>query len=322
MNIPFEQLEPTTHTMIYYLKGNINYGNAFWFLPVNFTYERTEGRRPKIIPVKGNPGDINHIIHKGMSRGIFESAKTGQTKRDFKNAMLLTISTQDKLITLKISPKTIHVTGVKKESQADEAINFMLEHLNRLNDSLKFPSKEALAELSDTILPELDSELNSDNIERLVSLCKIDCLKEILRNWLSSETKDKIAFFLSSIKNIDPDNFSVIDNLSVIEKTTVMANYSYSLGFRLDRLKFSEKIRQFGFITRFNPASDFLVTVNSIYTKPDSIHNKKKEGKHSLMVYSAGKVTQSGPGGEEMRRMYYKFLESVSLIKDEIIEKD
>lgn len=99
-----------------------------------------------------------------------------------------------------------------------------------------------------------------------------------------------------------------------------MVNYNYSLGFPINRSKLASCIRGYnGFMSRYDNAVEHNVTVELPYKSYIPTNKKGKVPRHTFLVYRSGIVTQSGRGGEAMKKAYYKFREAIEFFRDDIM---
>lgn len=132
--------------------------------------------------------------------------------------------------------------------------------------------------------------------------------------------------FFSSFKEISrvfiPN--SEEDILKIGNINIAMINYSYSLMMNVDRWALARLIDGHeGFQARYNNTTDHHVTVTLPYEKnEDETINRKGNTSISWMIYKSGIVTQSGPSPELMRPTYYKFMEFINSVRDQIGLKD
>jgi len=118
----------------------------------------------------------------------------------------------------------------------------------------------------------------------------------------------------------------ITEPLTISRVDQAMVNYNYNLGFSVDRAALTAKINGLnGFFARFDNAMTNAVTVELPY-ETDRNNGIKRRNKdvphHTFLVYKSGAVTQSGPGPDLMKDVYYLFMASISEIKDSIIYKE
>lgn len=120
------------------------------------------------------------------------------------------------------------------------------------------------------------------------------------------------------------NDIRLYDELPRIDKVCPsMVNFNYSLNFKVDRQALCQHInKNNGFLSRFYNAVGSAVTVECVYEPPKNSIVKKKANKiphHTFLIYRTGSVTQSGPDVLLMEEPYYRFMETIAEIKDQII---
>lgn len=122
--------------------------------------------------------------------------------------------------------------------------------------------------------------------------------------------------------------------LTIKELFPLMVNYSYSLGFCIDRSKLAQLIHgRAGFWAFYNNTTDHCVKIILPYeptAEMKAIDNlrynkdqkKKRKYQHSFMVYKSGLVTQSGPNLKMVEYAYNKFNTLISNYITDISQPD
>ena len=131
----FDELKPTTMTLVCYLSGTIYIVNAFDLLPVvrvELPEEALHKKKKIKIPHHSVPGSFLSVRFFGSCRGIVKSA------RSFKNSITADISVADKNLSIKLSANKIHITGATSESQGYECCNYIIGHLNKIQEELNY----------------------------------------------------------------------------------------------------------------------------------------------------------------------------------------
>ena len=112
------------------------------------------------------------------------------------------------------------------------------------------------------------------------------------------------------------------EDLAIKDLNIAMINYSYTLKMNINRKKLSKLIDGYGgFDARYDNTTDHHVTITLPYKLPEgseSIKRKNKNLCHTFMVYKSGIVTQSGPSPTIMRDAYYKFINFIELVREDI----
>ena len=131
----FDELKPTTMTLVCYLSGTIYIVNAFDLLPVvrvDMPEEAVHKKKKIKIPHYSIPGSFLSVRFFGSCRGIVKSA------RSFKNSITADISVVDKNLSIKLSANKIHITGATSESQGYECCNYIIKHLEKIQGELNY----------------------------------------------------------------------------------------------------------------------------------------------------------------------------------------
>lgn len=117
------------------------------------------------------------------------------------------------------------------------------------------------------------------------------------------------------------------ENIKVKGVKTSMINYNYDIGFKIDRWElysFIKTTKIHGFDVKYDNRKDNYVKL-IIHNDPDAEKYRskfqRKEGKpdHSILVYESGRITQSGPYEEMMRKVYLTFNSMMKSISKRIM---
>ena len=182
--------------------------------------------------------------------------------------------------------------------------------------SVKFPDVilKGLVEHKKLIFPE---HINSRIASFLIKYVQDYAYHHILVDFL--ENFKYITKVYEGVANTNTDETLKVGSLNI-----AMINYSYSLKMNIDRWKLAELIDNHeGFKARYNNTTDHHVTITLPYEQ-DTKETITRKGNcvHSWMVYKSGIVTQSGPSPALMKDVYYKFMEFINTIRDQIEIKD
>lgn len=354
-NIPrYEDLKVTTMTVIMSLVGIVNTTAAFLLLPITkVVIPQTRELSKCKLPHCKTPGAILSLRYRGNIRGVIRN-KLGP----FKNAVTIDISTTKKNINLKLSTSSIHICGAPSREISTEAANHVISHLTKLQyiiekvqNNLEV-SKEIVEWIKEHIKGEATIkpiwvETNYSNVTLSVYepvddytiKSKIDATppkyfdRDILNLFISFHEdfiyyKDfcskldfllTIKYVIARVPNDAP--CSPILRLDYIDEA--MVNYNYSLGFEVDRSLLDYHIDGLnGFMSRYNNALSTSVVIELPYKPREGTIIKRRKNKiphHTFLVYKSGSVTQSGPGGDMMRDVYYLFMNTIMMLKDQII---
>lgn len=345
MQVPaFEDLSVTTMTLIIGLSQPINIPLVFHLLPVTrIEIEQTRNASKCKLPHCEIPGSILSLRHVTNVRGIIRTVK-----RPFKNAITVDMSIKSKNVNFKLSPETLQLCGAKSIDDGVESANHIISHLrhaqsvvDRINENpeLARSTTEWIKNITRGPLitreiqtplalggreVTLHKTLMTPSITRPDASIPEDCDIEIARFMFSMiddfkyhEDMCKKLDFILTLDQVLPENIEI----SFVNQA--MVNYNYYLGFRVDRMALNELINgRDGFMSRFNHEMAHAVTIEMPYESPQGSNTKRRKNKvphHSFMVYTSGAVTQSGPGPELMRDVYYKFMKCIHDLKDHII---
>ena len=148
-----------------------------------------------------------------------------------------------------------------------------------------------------------------DHIDSQIAKFLLDCLPDY------QYCEDYVNF----IEEVLQYDRVYVEPLTIRELFPLMVNYSYSLGFCIDRSKLSNMIHgNHGFYAFYNNTTDHCVKIILPYVPTDAMkaidnlrynkdQKKKRKYQHSFMVYKSGLVTQSGPNMKMVEHAYNKF---------------
>lgn len=198
----------------------------------------------------------------------------------------------------------------------------------KFNKVCRFPLR--VVEVTSVKFP--DSVVKSLNEDMSINFPKhIDSrIAKFLLNYVQDYAYHHILCdFLDNFRNIsrvytDKESETGRTPLSLGALNIAMINYSYSLKMNIDRWSLAQLIDGHeGFRARYNNTTDHHVTVTLEYTaNPEESISRKGLQNHTWMIYKSGIVTQSGPSPALMAPVYYKFMNFIESIKDQIVIKD
>lgn len=321
----FNNLKKTTMTLIFELNDCfINLNSMVHLLPIKkININQIKKTKKCKLPFCDIPGSIISLRYKDpkgncIIRGIIK------TQKFFKNSVAIDISTKIKNLSLKISPNKIQSCGAISRENCIEAINYIIEYFNDINDNINYIKNniddynECVQWLEDNMKGEefenifyeeqnnKNMVLNIKHIEKVFEI-KLDYnvpnhLNSRIINFLLKYTDEGLIYYseyISKIKNILRFEPIYQKKISILSINEVMVNYNYKLGYKVDRKKLNELINgKNGFYSDFDPALSDCVTVELPYDD-SKFKNKKKKNKiahHTFLIYSSGAITQSGPG--------------------------
>lgn len=334
-NIPdFKTIKITTMTLIIPLKGIINLEYAFWLLKItrmNIPQPKRQTHKYKI-PHCSEPGSILSVRYDGKTRGITRSTSSTH----FKHSITIDISTIAKNISIKLSSSGVHMCGAKSTEQGQEATNYVINQLIKVQDFLDFCRLNP--EKKDEFLSWVKQETRGPEnfVANNGKLIRDHLIKEIktespipvgsyiidLINSLIPESSYHYEF-CKHIEWICSLDHIITRPLEIDQIYTAMVNYNYDLGFGVNRSKLAAMISGYnGFSSKFENGTEHNVTIWLPYSLEDAgktLRSKLKKPKHTFLVYRSGLVTQSGPGGVLMKDAYLKFNQAINEIKQLII---
>jgi len=129
---------------------------------------------------------------------------------------------------------------------------------------------------------------------------------------------DIARFLVEEGRRIERENPDVVifDKEPVInDSTTVMINIDFKLGFNIDRKALNKHIAG---LNGFESTFDENLTNSGVSVKmPRSAEENSK--KDTFICFHTGTVLLSGDDLERMKKLYYKFLETIDTIKYHIV---
>ena len=107
----------------------------------------------------------------------------------------------------------------------------------------------------------------------------------------------------------------------IVKIQKAMVNYNYNLNYNIDRGMLTKMIHGMnGFRAIYDNLIGHNVTISIPYEFDDEqICRKAKTKLIKFIVYHSGKVTQSGPNEELNKEAYIKFVNTLDLIREDII---
>jgi hypothetical protein len=333
----FEDLPVSTMTLVYPLEGVVDIGMAFNLLPITLLALTAKTRQSKKYKPEhcAVPGAILSLRYRGLTRGLIRSSSS----KYFKNSVTLDISTERKNVNIKLSPETIHMCGACSEENGNEAVKLLLENLQSIQnmlDWIQHNQEEACA-----VIRWIKTFSKGQSVTRNVSTMfsaqpLIELEEETIDheivtpcNWSVCPGNKQLAYYLLNYaldfvyhsdycEKLDwVLQYSKImtDNMRAGPVNKAMVNRNYWLGFHVNRYMLSVAMDGYdGFFASYDNAMDFHVRVELPYVPVKSewnIMRKRNKARHTFLIYQSGKVTQSGPDGQEMAQAYYRFMNGI-----------
>jgi hypothetical protein len=330
MEIDLYNLQPTTMTNIVEYQGDINLELAFKLIQIcKIELIKTKTKRNKIkLPCIDPPGSILSLRFMDKTRGIMRTEK----KKQFRNSITIDMSLGTKNVSLKLARTTIHMCGMRFPESSIEAANHLFEKLYDAQGLLNFIRKETkkIEILLSWIKSKAKIRTKRGNVKEIVFPLKMDRYKDEVRKYITMllsysyyvEDLDEYVALLESIIATKED--VIIEKPEILRVRTVMRNYNYSLGFKVNRWLLRQAVNGHdGFIASYNNSTQHHVKIQLPFEDfeyenyKDVSREKKKQKKikyHSFFIYKSGIVTQSG------RKLKY-MLEALKRLLS-IIEED
>ena len=322
-----ESLSPTTMTYVVHLEGNIDLESVYELLPLTSITIPTNKKKTKNKKLPFYPENKGKIIatikYIDNIRGNVEFMPT--EGKYLKNSVLTKLGLSDKNVAMGISKNSFHITGVKKYEHVTEALNYMLQYLNDIQDTLNYiqSQPEKVTEIDNWILKNLRAEDDTIKvIDKMPDFLDQKILRFVTSQlWEFNNFDEYYIIFQWMIKCKE----TITPNLKVINITSTMANYNYDLGFLINRYEMAKRMRdETDFTVIYDNTKAYYIKLELPYVRDESferIRKKNEVPKHTLMVYKSGKVTQSGPGFEQMKICYDKFRTEILRLRPYIERK-
>lgn len=306
---PFDQLIPSTMTVIGIINRKLNLRDIFWNLRIEkVDFVRNRGRRVKV-DVMGSPGSIISARFLDMGEGVFRGIDT--ESGFFRNSITMIISLRDKNVNLKLFPQKIQLTGCKTIEHAHEAIDYIINFLLYL--------ESCGLDIYDNKDSPRDGKKKGKTL-RIIDDIDTTCLK------FSPPLDDIIQDTLLKPRG----------SLKLTQLNTGMRNYDFNLGFAIDRIKLDREIDGIeGFISEYEAGLNNGVTVSMLLDDSDNVETRytvgdieivctpiqpknKKPPAVKFIVFRSGAVLYNGKNYQVMERIYTLFRDSILKIKDKI----
>lgn len=327
---PFDELDVTTIVMIADLACEINLPEAFTLLPITKIHvDIPENAKTIKLPHHDVPGSILTAQFREAVRGIVLSSKDSKTSGKqydyFKNAITINMSVPDKNINLRLAPSSIHMCGLKSDHQAHRTVELLLEKLKSVQDDLDYMRHDMLATEECVNYIKATIRKTEDRVLYMPNDPELNIDKRILKFLtVNMSEHTRVDSFLTELQWIVSREHVYIGSPELKLLSYSMVNYNYSLGFRISRRALSELINGVnGFEINYDNAINHSVKITTPFVIPQgcNIRRKKKKDdppKHTIMVYESGRVTQSAPSPELASEVYYRFNETIQMLKNKI----
>jgi TATA-box binding protein (TBP) (component of TFIID and TFIIIB) len=319
----FDTLPPTTMTYVVNLSGHIDLEAVYELFPianVQLKSTRKNVKNIKIPHFRGKEGSIYRINYRNNTRGIVKS----DSKKFFKNSVLLDLGLVDKNVAVKISNTTFHITGVKEISNLTETIGYLMKYLREIQENLDYMKEhpEEVTIIDNWVLKNLKGDNNAlnsmPNVTENLDLKILNFLTSYLPEFTNFD--DYYTVFQWIIKGQ-----TLITDLEVLDSKLIMTNYNYDLGFLINRDELAERLKnETDFTVIYDNSETYYIKVEYAYIRDETfsrIRKKPKTPKHTILIYKSGRVTQSGPGYELMKGCYDKFRTEIARLRPYIERK-
>jgi len=322
MEIDLSQLMPTTMTNIVEYEGDINLELAFKLIQIaKIELKQTKRKRNKVkLPCIDPPGSILSLRFMDKTRGIVRTKK----KKQFRNSITIDMSLNTKNVSLKLARTTIHMCGMRSPDSSSEASKYLFEKLYDAQGLIDFirQNPKKIGILLEWIKTKARIRSRKGCEKEIIFPLKMDRYKEDVRKYIGMllsysyyiEDLDEYVALLEEI--IASEDNIIVSVPKTIEIRTVMKNYNYSLGFKVNRWVLRQTVNGHdGFIASYNNSTQHHVKIQLPFEdyeyEEKKINEKKKQKKikyHSFFIYKSGIVTQSGRELENMSRVLKRLL--------------
>ena len=322
--INLKDINPTTITNILEYEGELNLDVAFHIIYVSkIDNEPLRTSKKMKLPHQPIPGTIMSMRYKNMTRGIFRTLKNND---QFKNSITIDISLTDKNVSLKLSKNTIHMSGVKKFENSDEAGSLLFGKLRECQSFLDLiranPEKMRLIAEKVKEKAKINEVYNEDQetIERRIIFdpVKPKLLKKYefpIKMFQSCGYgyRDLDLYFQRIEWLFEEKGNAIVSEPRITKVRNEMINFNYSLGFPIIRWILKVFV---------NGTSGFTALFNNIYNDYVRIRFPipGEKRKHNFSIYRSGRITQSGKDMDEMNRILNLLYDIIEPNFDKIVK--
>ncbi|SHO33585.1 Hypothetical protein BQ3484_517 [Cedratvirus A11] len=247
--------------------------------------------------------------------------------RFFKNSITVDMSTTNKNVNVKISKGKLHMCGIKNISMVHEATNLIFAHVVEAEKLLsKMEEKHLDAALEyvnngnedESCLEGLDKDIMEKLIYYATKCTEIKQFTDMIDNFRKSLKGDRpLSSSGEGIYLLNNEKDKLARDMQLIGIRKAMANYNFSLGFKVNRGELAKRIDGVSdFTARYNNTIDYSVTVEHPHSET---MKRKKDSPHvTFTVYRSGILTISGPHHEIIDPIYEKFIKIIESIRPHI----
>jgi hypothetical protein len=316
---PFNELKVSLMVHVILLEGKCNKEAIFEMLPISLVQlNQKKNKKVKKIPhFPEYAGKNIALSYINAHRGIF--------RKPFKNNTSAVMCLKDKNMAIKYFDDKFQLAGATNAAHVEECLTQVMADLKKVQDIIDYMmlNHEKTQKTYRWIVNMLDGpegklnpkpELNNDVDEKIANFML--SFYDEFNNWIDYDIV--LRWILKTNHVITPD--------FTIKKTiTVMTNYNYNLGFKINRTALVKQvIAKTNFDCLYDNSKQYHVKLLLPYERDESfegLKKKKKKNNHSLQIYKSGNVTQSGPNENLMRPVYEYFRKFICEVRH-LIDND
>ncbi|SPN78975.1 Hypothetical protein BRZCDTV_92 [Brazilian cedratvirus IHUMI] len=246
--------------------------------------------------------------------------------RFFKNSITVDMSTTHKNVNVKISKGKLHMCGIKNISMVHEATNLIFSHIAQAEKLLcKMEEKHLDAALKyvesndEDCIQGLDRDIMEKLIYYATKCTEIKQFTDMIEGYRKSLKENKYHFSEEEdgIYLLNNDKNKVARHMQLTAVRKAMANYNFSLGFKVNRGELAKRIDGVSdFTARYNNTIDYSVTIEHPHSET---MKRKKDSPHvTFTVYRSGILTISGPHHDIIDPIYEKFIKIIEDVRPHI----
>lgn len=294
----FEDIKVSTKTFIAMTNIIIDLKKLFEFLPVtDYTViPKKRGRKKKLEPVEPSVsvenGSIVTLKYENKLRGVELKQRKSQTKKKkskwFRNSFTVVIMLKDKPVNFKVCMNGMfQITGLKLDSQAEECVKFIWEHIkDQENNIYKFSRGSHLEALFIPAMRNIDFSLGF-NVDR-----------EKLARYMSTQTE--FHSLLETSFGYTGVNVKIPIDLDITKMEIRKLSHKDE--------KWTEEI------TLYSEYLQFL-------SEKDQLKKLNKDRYNTFLIFQSGKTILSSINAKYSRDSYYYFLKIIRTCYNQIEER-
>lgn len=283
-------------------------------------------------------GAIISKSYKDCCEGLILKEMDPNEITNFRNSITINMSIVDAIINIRLSPKNIHMCGVKSREQMSRVADTLFDLVHSLQDDILWCLKNMseVDRVTDYIERECETnwEFASSGQEPILlrkwlTLRKLpdagDKLDERIFNFVYRKLEDHSEFevFLEQLVWIlkqelcDPERKRYVpENI-----LTISFNKNFRCPYDFSRTKLTKYINnKNGFKSNYDNLQNRYLRIKLpfILDKEMRVSRKKKKGetpKQTFIVYKNGVIIHSGPSQEMMKDVYELFIKTMDEIR-------